>query len=277
MAESDTAGPAPRGGPPAASGPRSFTLADIQRDLDRATAPLRKAQRQAERSLAPVLAIAKEMEERQRQFYALLDNGIGRALREAFGRPSSAPFGLDPVRHLARDSSAPAEPVRPSPRPETPATATLPASPPLSPGEIRAALGPVLKEVVEQLVADVKRILAEPQKPQTKRGDSTSERLRALFEEDPEFAICRTLEEIGTRIGRKKSSIAGKECHYYHSKLKPLREKKTAAVALAANDAARRLPSNVQATRAMRDHRSWQAAVDEAIDRDGGSHLDRAT
>jgi hypothetical protein len=94
--------------------------------------------------------------------------------------------------------------------------------------------------MLKELVADIKRTLAEPTKPQTKRGDSTSERLRNLFEEDPEFAICRTLKEIGARIGRTKSSIAGRDCHYYHSKLKPLREKKKAAVALAANDAARR-------------------------------------
>jgi len=273
MAESDTAGPAHGGGPPAASGPRSFTLADIQRDLDRATAPLREAQRQAEQSLAPVLAIAKEFEERQRQIYAFVDNGVGRALREMLGRSAPATVGLEEPRHPPSDPAVSAGQPRPAPLIKT-TVAEPPFSPPtVSPEEIRAALAPLLVE----LVADIKRTLAEPQKPQTKRGDSTSERLRALFKEDPEFAICRTLEEIGARIGRAKSSIADRDCHYYHSKLKPLREKKAAAVALAANDAARRLPSKAQADRAMQDHRNWQAAVDEAIDRDGGSHLDRAT
>jgi hypothetical protein len=108
-----------------------------------------------------------------------------------------------------------------------------------------------------------------------KRGKTTEERLRDLFKKDPAFVLSRPLEEIGAAIGRSASTIAGKDCTYYHSKLKPLREKATAAVALAKNDAARRLPSERQAAAANREHRNSMAAIDEAIDRDGGGHLTR--
>jgi hypothetical protein len=132
----------------------------------------------------------------------------------------------------------------------------------------------------EELVADVKKTLAETvaelkKKQPTKRGKTTEERLRDLFKKDPEFVLSRSLVEIGAAIGRSASTIAGEDCTYYHSKLKPLREKAMAAVALAMNDAARRLPSERQAAAANREHRDSMAAIDEAIDRDGGSHLTR--
>lgn len=270
MAESDAAGPGAADSPRGESN-RTYTLADAQRAAERSLAPLRAAAAAIERSTAPVLAIAKEYEERQRQIYAFLDNGVGRALREMLGQSAPIPFGLETSRRPPADLVTPASPPRPATTP-APAPEPGPAAAKLTPEEVRAALAPVLAELVE----DIKRTVAEPKKPPTKRGDSTSERLRALFEEDPVFAVTKSLKEIGARIGRAKSSIAGEDCHFYHSKLKRLREKKEAAVALAANDAARRLPSKAQAGRAMRDHREWQAGVDEALDRDAGSHLGRA-
>jgi hypothetical protein len=280
MAEPDAAGHPPASGPEprASKGPRSLTLADVQRDMDR--------------SLAPMRAEVSRLERDRRRVAAVVEAGIGRFIWEIEPDGSIDRWvesemlrewremeGHSPPPTSEREISS--KPDQPTPPPavlfpggDVPA-ANPPPAPPLvlSPEEIRAALAPMLKE----LVADIKRTLAEPAKSQTKRGDSTSERLRNLFEEDPEFAICRTLKEIGARIGRTKSSIAGRDCHYYHFKLKPLREKKAAAVSLAADDAARRLPSKKQAGRAMKAHLDWQAAIDDAIDRDGGSHLGTTT
>jgi len=297
MAEPDAAGLTPAKGPTRSW---SLSLANVQRDVERSTAPLRAAMEQAERSMAPFRAAAEQAErsaapfraaaEQAKRYTAAIESGFGLYLREMLGEEvSAAPRPPFRATELPRPTAGPNGPIGPNavattPPPPPPAilfpggdvpfTVPPPAPPPaLSPEEIRAALAPLLKE----LVADIKRTLAEPTKPQIKRGDSTSERLRNLFEEDPEFAICRTLTEIGARIGRAKSSISGRDCHYYHFKLKPLREKKAAAVSLAADDAARRLPSRKQAGRAMKAHLDWQAAIDDAIDRDGGSHLGTAT
>lgn len=294
MAEPDAAGLTPHNGPVRSW---SLSLTEAQREVERSTAPLRAAKEQAERSMAPLRAAMEQAErstaplreaaQQANRYMAAIESGFGRQLREMLGgevvaapRPSARPADL-PKPGAGPNGPASYRPPNIAPPPATLLTPTpeVPvAEPPtplplLSPEEIRAALAPMLKE----LVADIKRTLAEPKKPPSKRGDATSDRLRRLFDQDPQFAVCGTLAEIGAKIGRSKSSIAGKDCHYYHSKLKPLREKKKAAVALAANDAARRLPSKGQSDRAMRDHLDWQADIDEAIDRDGGFHLGPAT
>ena len=237
MAEPDAAGHPPASGPEprASKGSPSLTLADVQRDMDR--------------SLAPMRAEVARLERDRRRVTAVVEAGIGRFIWENDPDGSIDRWAESEMLREWREMEGHSPPPPPAilfPGCDVPAANPPPAPPPaLSPEEIRAALAPMLKE----LVADIKRTLAEPTKPQTKRGDSTSERLRNLFEEDPEFAICRTLKEIGARIGRTKSSIAGRDCHYYHIKLKPLREKKAAAVSLAADDAARRLPSKKQGNR----------------------------
>jgi hypothetical protein len=283
MAEPDAAGLTPSQGP---GRRRPLTLADIQRDMERSMAPLQAAIEQAERATAPIRAAAEQAE----RFRAAIESGFGRHLREMLGEVTLAPRGPLPASDAPKPGGGPngplsatkaGDPTAPITNSGTtskvPVTGPPPPTTAWSAEEIWTAIEPIIAPKLEELAASIKRTLAEPKKPPAKRGDTTSERLRALFEEDPEFAICRTLDEIGNRIGRKKSSIAGTDCHYYHAKLKPLREKKAAAVALAANDAARRLPSRSQSGRAMRDHRDWQAAVDDAIDRDGGAHLGRVT
>jgi hypothetical protein len=183
MAESDTAGPAPRGGPPAASGPRSFTLADIQRDLDRATAPFREAQKQAERSMAPVFAVVQKLERDRQRIAAVVDNGIGRYLREIVGASTTGTASKAPAP-IADHPPAPSPPLigPAAPIVPRPTGAGLDASP--------AAMSALVERVAE---AVVKRLAASPQPAKARRGRRRREisvggvdaALEALAEEDP--------------------------------------------------------------------------------------------
>lgn len=152
MAEPDAAGPPVRGPEPRApKGSRSFTLADIQRDIDRATAPLLAAQREAERHMAPVLAAARQFERDQRRIAAMVDNGIGRYLREIVGAPAPRtapePRPQDAADRLPATSPSPVGPAALSVAPAHPRV-ILDASP-----EAMAALVELVAEVAEKWLA----------------------------------------------------------------------------------------------------------------------------
>jgi hypothetical protein len=235
MAEPDAAGPAPIGGPqpPAQKGSRSLTLADIQRDIDRATAPLRAAQREADRSMAPVFAVARQFERDQRRIAAMVDKAIGPYLRTLAGPPSqkkATPTREDSERRL--------------PLPAPAGTAHAPPAFDASPSAMSALVDTVAAEVLKTLtgsrtgetaafteeiraaVADeVRKAIAEavaPPKDRKPRGDSTCERLRDLhLNVDPEFAETATLRKLAKRIGRSTGAIDGSP--YYKTKLKGIR------------------------------------------------------
>lgn len=206
MAEPDAAGPPPSGPEPTRPKvSRSFTLADIQREIERSTAPLRAAQREAERSMAPMLAAARQLERDQRRIAAMVDNGIGRYLREIVG--------------------APAQRTAPEPRPQNAvdrlsATSPPPVGPPTSsvvaahPRVVFDTSPEAMSALVEQVAEVVIRRLSHPPTPEPgaiagpvkgRRGRRRREisvggvdaALEALAEEDPSVRVlaARALEE----------------------------------------------------------------------------------
>jgi hypothetical protein len=239
MAEPDAVGNPPANGPPVPKGDRPLTLADVQREMERATEPLRAAQRAAEAFAAPIRAAAEAhekmlaplrgFERQQRELFVAIDSGIGQYLRAMVGQPAETARTTPPTTTT---------PVRTPPRPvpEKPGrVATVGAekpAPSIAADEFRAAVMPML----EQLVADIRLEISSLKKRPRARGKTTCERLQGLFKRDPVFVIEATLEEIGAEIDRKPPTIC--ESPYYNTKLKTLREKHVAAKALASRDAA---------------------------------------
>lgn len=204
MAEPDAAGPAPSSGPqpPAQTGSRSLTLAEIQRE---ALSPFLEAQREARRGLAPLLAVMEQVERDRRRVAAMVDNGIGRYLREIVG--------------------APAQRTAPEPRPQDavdrlPATNPPPVGPPTSsvvaahPRAVFDASPEAMSALVERVADAVVRRLSPPPTPEPgaiagpvkgRRGRRRREisvggvdaALEALAEEDPSVRAlaARALEE----------------------------------------------------------------------------------
>ena len=237
MAEPDAAGPAPIGGPqpPAQKGSRSLTLADIQRDIDRATAPLRAAQREADRSMAPVLAVARQFERDQRRIAAMVDKAIGPYLRTLAGPPSQKK--ATPTREDSERRLPPAAPA---------GTAHAPPAFDASPSAMSALVDTVAAEVLKTLtgsrtgetaafteeiraaVADeVRKAFAEAtasKKDRKPRGETTCERLRDLHVNiDPEFAETASERKLGERIERSPGTFP--DSHYWRTVLRTAREK----------------------------------------------------
>jgi hypothetical protein len=215
MAEPDAAGPSHISGPqpPAQKGSRSLTLAEIQRDMDRQMEPLRAARREAERSMAPVLAIARQFERDQRRLAAMVDNGIGRYLREIVGAPAQRmapdPRPQDAADRLPTTSPPPVGPPTPSVAPAHPRV-VLDASP--------EAMSALVERVAE---AVVRRLAAPPSpEPDTKVAPAMGRRgrrrreisvggvdaaLEALAEEDQSVRAlaARALVERGVPYARR--------------------------------------------------------------------------
>jgi hypothetical protein len=251
MAEPDAAGHPPTNGARAPKGSQSLTLADFQREMERATEPLRAAQRAADAFtastraadsfMAPIRAASeahekmmapiRQLERHHREIYAAIDSGIGRYLRAMVGQPATkGPPPPTPVSPADRTPPKPL-PSKPTPAPPEPVGISPPA---LSADQILSVVKPLLDQLASELISEISALKRKPRS----RGKTTCERLKELFKRDPVFAVGATLEEIGVEIGRSASTIAGKDCAYYHSKLKPLREKHAAAKALASRDAA---------------------------------------
>lgn len=212
MAEPDAAGPGPSNGPA-----RPPTLADIRRDMERSTAPLRAAMEQMERSTAPLRAAAAEAERHRRQIAAVFENGIGRQLRQIVGfvegpnpPPDAAP------RRPTFGPNGPAEPWPISPTIPAPARPPATEKPPGS-ADSRVALDAspeAMATLVERVAEEVVRRLAAPPTPKPgaraepvkgRRGRRRREisvggvdaALEALAEEDPSVRAlaARALEE----------------------------------------------------------------------------------
>jgi hypothetical protein len=237
MAEPDAAGPVPISGPqpPAQKGSLSLTLADIQRDIDRATAPLRAAQRQAERSLAPVLATAEMFERQQQQIAAMVDRAIGPYLRTLTGAPAQKKAATP-----SQDSAG----RLPNPVPAAPA---FDASPPAMSTLVDTVAAEVLKtlagsrtgetaafaEEIRAAVADeVRKAFAEAaasKKDRKPRGETTCERMRDLhLNIDPEFAETASEPKLGKRIGRSPGTFP--DSHYWTTVLQPKRRQVRAEI-----------------------------------------------
>jgi hypothetical protein len=216
MAESDAAGPgsadAPRGG-------RPLTLADAQREV--------------ERSLAPIRAFAAEAEKRQRQITAFVDSGIGRFIREVVGPPADP--GPDPqLRYVngpadswpPREAAPPPEPPHPDPplryvggpvgsRPANEAAqptgylSSVNPAPPIPPTVSLSLSADIVERIADEVV---RRLAANPAAPQLtpptpsrrgrKRRDisvgGVDEALEALAESNPKVRVlaARELEKL---------------------------------------------------------------------------------
>jgi hypothetical protein len=234
MAETDAAGTAHPSGPqpPARKGSLS-TLAEIQRDIDRATAPLRAAQREAERSMAPMLAAAREFERYRRRIAAEIDKAIGPYLRtfagttaqkEATPRPQDSDRRLPPPAPTAAAHAAPAPDANPAAVSALVETVSAEVWERLAvslTGETAA-----LKEEIRTTIAEeVRKAFAEAaasKKDRKPRGETTCERFRDLHVNvDPEFAETAPERLLGERIERKPGTFPSS--HYWRTVLRPKR------------------------------------------------------
>jgi len=227
MAESDAAGLAPRDGSPAVGGPRSFTLADIQRDLDRATAPLREAQRQVEQSLAPVLAISRKFDEDRRRMAAMVDNGIGRYLRGIVGTP--------------------AQRTATEPRPPNPA-ARLPATSPPPVGLAASSVAPAHPRVVLDTSPEAMSALVE------RVAEAVVRRLAAPPLPEPVTKAAPVKGRRGRR--RREISVGGVD-----AALEALAEEDPSVRALAARALAERIPYSRRTIENCNTYEAWRRAL----------------
>lgn len=226
MAEPDAAGSPVSGPEPRApKGSRSLTLAEIQRDIDRTTAPLRAAQRQAEaftapvraaaaaaeKSMAPAKAWLREYERDQRRILAVVDSGIGRYLREIVGTPDQR------TAPQPRPQDAAECPPAPTPPPAPPVGPAALSVAPAHPRVILDASPEAMSALVERVAEVVVRRLAGPPTPEPgnksppvkgRRGRRRREisvggvdaALEALAEEDPSVRAlaARALADYGS-------------------------------------------------------------------------------
>jgi hypothetical protein len=228
MAESDTAGPAPRR-------KRPWGILDAAREAERSFAPVRAAIEQAERNTAPLRAAAKK---------------ASAMMRAMLGEEDEDPPPPSPV--LAADPKPPAA-LPPAPPCHRPAFEVDPpkdllaalreAFPGFKPtGQWWFYLETQLKDshyrsnfeaheafcrAYENWSAEdlLRHLEAEGRvKPLRKpRGDTTCERLRDLhLHVDPEFAETASLRKLAKHIERSTGAIDGST--YYQTKLKPIRE-----------------------------------------------------
>lgn len=233
MAESDAAGPAPSDRPPSPQkAPRRTTLAQVAREMERRSAPLRQA--------------AAEAEKFHRQIESF--TATGRRLRAEFGIEEGEGGG----------DAAP--PLPPSP---TPPVAQSPGPEPRPPFEIEppqdllvalrhaypgfepvdgwwfhvekdlkdrhhrsnpSGHGAFCTAYSEWTAVDLLAHLADVgliPKPRKPRGKTVCERLRDLHAEDPDFTETASVRKLAKRIGRAPATLD--ESHYYQTKLKPRR------------------------------------------------------
>jgi hypothetical protein len=133
MAEPDAAGREPPNGPVRT---QSFTLAELHRDIERATAPLRAAMEEAERATAPLRAAAEQAErsvaplraaaEQAKRHTAAIESGFGLHIRQMLGEGvAAAPRPPYRATELPRPTAGPngpsgSNPVAPTPPPPPP-------------------------------------------------------------------------------------------------------------------------------------------------------------
>lgn len=242
MAETDAAGPAPSSGsqPPAQTGSRSLTLADIQRDIERTTAPLMAAKREVERSMAPALAAARAIERYQQQITATVNKAIGPYLRtlpappaqtKAAATPSDSAGRLPPLVPATTAHVAPASSATPVAMPtlvDTVAAEVLKTLAESLAGETAA-----FKEEIRAAIGDEVRkafaAAAVSKKDRKPRGESTCERLRDLHVNvDPDFAETAPERLLAERIDREPGTFPSS--HYWRTVLRPKRAKVRAEI-----------------------------------------------
>ena len=233
MAEPDAAGHPPASGPEpqAPKGSRSLTLADVQREMERATEPFRAAQRAAAAFAAPVMAAAKahervlaplrEMERQRRAIQAQIDATFAAANPFLEYKPETkrGEFSewcegeiLREWREIEGWSPPPkASPSpTPTPTPAAPAPVAIDRQPgPISDAQLEALMVRVADEVFRRMAATSPARI-EPPKDKSRRGRKRREiavcgvdaALEALAAEDPNV-MALPARALADRLGNR--------------------------------------------------------------------------
>lgn len=260
MAEPDAAGqvPAVAAPPTATTGNRPTTLAQAQRDVERSLAPLRAAQKAAEEATAPLRAMAEAtakvlapFQEIERERKAMLEKAFA-PVRE-FDRYQKAIAssidagigsylrGIMGVPALIGAPAAPADGAADSPAPRSPPTPVRESAPPPPPRPATARQDPAFVVSPAAMSALVERVAEEVVK-----------RLAAAHVEASAHEAKPAKSQRGRR--RRNISVGGVD-----AALEALAEEDPSVRALAARDLIKRgIPYSRRCIEACPTYRAWR-------------------
>lgn len=262
MAEPDAAGHTPTSEPEprASKGSRSLTLANVQREMKRATEPLRAAQRAAAAFAAPVMAAAKahervlaplrEMERQRRAIQAQIDAAFAAANPFLEIKPETERGGFSEWcdREILREwremeGWGPPPKASPASAPAAPAHVAIDHLPgPISDAQLEALVVRVADELFRR-VAATSTARIEPPKGKSRRGRKRREisvggvdaALEALAAEDPNV-MALSARVLADRLGNRFAYTTIQKSPTYKRWRKALAELRTESKAFGVSD-----------------------------------------